>query len=385
MTSLLLKLLWNRKQSYLVILAEQALIAVTLMFCIVRFAQMMQRMSDPGMLDTNHTMNYGNDFRGGEVPSDSVRQGAGRALRTYLAGLPCVEAITSTSGFTPFSGSESQRKDSILVDNRRIKATLKGADEYTPTVFKIRMQEGKWLDEKALADGTYPAVITRQFADKAGWTRSVGKQFPARGRTYTVVGVVAGIKDDIFKPSEPAVVLPTSHFSRKDMAMVRVTDEAAFVDALYRESNRLYLANKNTLLVASLDIQKQAQMLETTLSIILISIPALFLTVFAFIGIFGVLSLNSKRQQKEYSLRIAIGSTKLGLMGIVIGESLFVTALSLIPALVLSFMLFDYTKSADLTGICVTVLLMLVFSAVSAFLPAWNTSKINPAVALKYE
>jgi ABC-type antimicrobial peptide transport system permease subunit len=385
MIGLLLKLLWNRKRSYLVIFIEQALIAVILMFCVVRFMQMLQQMSDPGLLDTSHTVIYGNDFRGVEVPPTEIHQATALALHNYLKSLPCVEAMTRSADLIPFNGNHSRRTDSIPVDNRKIKANIKGSDEYGATVFRIEIQEGKWLDGNVLADGTYPAVITRQFADKAGWNNAVGKQFPARGRTYTVVGVVAGLKDDLFKPSEPAVVLPVEHFTKKDMTVVRVTDETAFIDALYKESNRLYSAYRNTLLVTSLDLLKQAQLIQSAISIILISIPALFLTVFAFIGIFGVLSLNGKRQQKEYSLRIAIGSTKLGLMGIVIGESLFITSLSLVPAFALSFVLFDYSKSYDLIGIGITVLLMLIFSVVSSFLPAWNTSRINPAEALKYE
>ncbi|MDR2626852.1 MAG: ABC transporter permease [Dysgonamonadaceae bacterium] len=382
----LFKLAWNRKKAYTGIFIEQALIAIILMFSTVKLMETLQKVSDPGLLDTKNTISYGNDFRKTATPEGSIRMDNHLALAEHLRKMPFVEAITNSYGLTPFFDRGKNRiSDSIRIDGKKIKTDVKGADKYSAIVFRIKMQEGTWLEDKTFEDGSFPAVITRQFVDSTGWTMALGKKFPYKARTYTVVGVVEGIKDNLFEPSKAAVILPVDHLNRIDMAVARVRDKERFINALNKESNRLYSEYKNTLLVAPVDMMKQAQIFSNAMELILISIPVLFLTVFAFIGVFGVFNLQAKKHFREFALRIALGATKWKLMGIVIGESLLINALASMPALLLSFLIYDYSAASNIIGVFTSIGVMLLFSVISAWYPAWTVSRVNPAEALQYE
>ena len=58
------------------------------------------------------------------------------------------------------------------------------------------------------------------------------------------------------------------------------------------------------------------------------------------------------------------------------------TLLASIPGVLLSFFIYDYIM-IEVTGIAVTLVIMLFFSVLSAWFPAYKVTKINPAIALK--
>ena len=56
----------------------------------------------------------------------------------------------------------------------------------------------------------------------------------------------------------------------------------------------------------------------------------------------------------------------------------------MIPGLLLSFFIYEFT-APEIIGIGSTIVFMLLFAIFSAWYPAYQVSKINPAEAIKYE
>ena len=133
-----------------------------------------------------------------------------------------------------------------------------------------------------------------------------------------------------------------------------------------------------------LEREKQNDMLGEILGLAVLVIPTIFLLIFAFIGTFGIFWLSSQKRIKEFALRIAIGSTPTKLIGLVIKESIVITSISIVPGLLLSFFIYEFTI-VHIIAIGITVILMLLFSIFSAWYPAYTVSKIKPAKAIKYE
>jgi ABC-type antimicrobial peptide transport system permease subunit len=283
--------------------------------------------------------------------------------------------------------------DSVTIDGKRFKAVIKISDEFGGSAFKADMEEGHWLENRPMEDGTVPSVITRQFADKAGWDVSVGKKIIGASRTYTVVGVVSGLKEQAFDPSPVACVIPSYLFGgigmfgvySESVARIKPGKQSDFYDTFDKEFKRSMSSYKG-IEPMLYDIQgpKGIFMSEPVLNLIMQGLPTFFLFLFAFIGTFGLYWLYSRKRQQEFALRIALGSTPKQLTYFVLFESLLVTAFAILPALLLSVFIYEFTI-VYVIAISISIAVMLLFSAVSAWYPAWKVSQVNPAEALQYE
>jgi hypothetical protein len=382
-------MLWKQRRSYAGVFIEQLLVTVVLMLALVSVVESVKKYRTPGMLNTENVFHT---FYTSNLPSedsDKIKQ-SWDVIIGNLRKLPFVEAISNSNNLSPYTRNDEyylMQSDSMHIDDRHFIAVLKFSDEFGATVFKPEMEEGTWLENRALPDGSIPVVITRQFADEAGWTVAKGKKI-IRSNIYTVVGVAAGLKQEPFKPSPAAIVKPYymdySSMSAESMVRIKPGYDREFIDAFYKEYQRLISDERVESSLNDMHTLKGLWISMSILGVALQSIPTAFLFIFAFIGTFGLSWMISKRRIREFALRIALGSTKSRLMTIVIGESLLITGIAVIPAMILSFFIYDYT-AVHIIGTGVTVLIMLLFSAVSAWYPAWKASKVNPAEALKYE
>jgi putative ABC transport system permease protein len=110
------------------------------------------------------------------------------------------------------------------------------------------------------------------------------------------------------------------------------------------------------------------------------------------IGIFGVLSCTVAQRRNEIGIRMALGARRREVGQMIVSEALLMTltALScgwagaLIFTRALRSLLFGVTPTDPATLVAVTCAIIAV-ATVSAFLPAWRASRVDPMVALRYE
>jgi ABC-type antimicrobial peptide transport system permease subunit len=391
-----LKMVWNQRRSYYGIFTEQVLVAVILMLSVVSVSEAIKKYKTPGMLNVENTYMIGYMFGAGVQPD--VMKNTGQSMNVIIENLrklPYVTAITKGYNLTPYMKNDEYYyyvSDSISIDDKRFRCVIKVSDEFAASILNPDMEEGVWIENHALPDGSIPAVITRQFADKAGWSSSIGKKINSRSSTtYTVVGVVSGLKQEPFMPSPVAIVTPyylleknSNAFLSENMAKIKAGMEKEFIATFNNEFKRL-ISDKNVEpLINDMQSLKSIWMSSSILPVALQGIPTLFLFIFAFIGTFGLYWMSAQKRLKEFALRIALGSTKSRLIRVVTSESLLITCLAVLPALLLSFFIYEYT-AVHVVAIGATIGVMLLFSAISAWYPAWKVSRVNPAEALQYE
>jgi ABC-type lipoprotein release transport system permease subunit len=388
-------MLWNQRRSYSGIFTEQMLIAVILMLSVVSVTETIKKYKTPGLLDVENTFYIGYMFKEGVQQDVMINTSQSMdVVIENLRKLPCVKAITKGYNLAPYLRNDNYYynvSDSVNIDDKRFFVVIKIADEFAASVLNPDMEEGHWLENHALPDGSSPVVITRQLADKAGWSNSVGKKMTTTksGNLCTVVGVVAGLKQEPFIPSPAAIVVPQYMMQNngsysENMAKIESGMEKEFIASYDKEFKRLISDENVEPLINDMQTLRGLWMSMSVLNVVLQAIPTLFLFIFAFIGTFGLYWMISRKRMKEFALRIALGSTHKQLMNIVAGESLLVTVVAVIPALLLSFFIYEYTPVHVIT-VGVTILTMLLFSIISALYPAWKVSRVNPAEALQYE
>ena len=112
----------------------------------------------------------------------------------------------------------------------------------------------------------------------------------------------------------------------------------------------------------------------------------------ACLGLHGVMSYTVARRTSELGIRLALGSTRGGVLWVVLRESLIVigagilvgACLSLAGTRLVSSMLYGLSPHDPLTLGSAAVLLLLV-SVASGLLPAWRASHVDPTEALRAE
>ncbi|MDR1372410.1 MAG: ABC transporter permease [Dysgonamonadaceae bacterium] len=383
----------NRKGRYTGIFAEQAVVALILMLSSVSIAETVKQYMSPGLLNVENVFLAA--FMQQHDVEKEVAENAQQNMNVILDNMknqPYIEAISRGSNLIPYlrsSGYYEMSSDSIHIDDRHFKTVIKVSDERGAAILKPDIEEGVWLENRALPDGTAPVVVSRQFVEKAGWTSATGKKVMIGRHSVTVVGVVAGLKHEPLIPSSVTVVIPEYLFANHSglvefTVKVKKGMKKEFMTSFFKEFRRMNPDKRLEPLAYSIDEMKGSMLSSSIQDIALQAIPTLFLFIIAFIGTFGLSWIFAQKRLREFALRIALGSTTSRLMTIVIGESLLITGIAVIPALLLSYFIYDYTD-VHIIGVGVTVLIMLLFSAVSAWYPAWKVSKVNPSEALKYE
>jgi hypothetical protein len=387
-----LKLIWNRRSSYSWIFTEQILVTAILMLSAVSAAEAYRKYRTPGMLNVDHTF-YAGQMYGDNVPWSEISdvQKSMNAVVENLRRLPYVKGVTRGFNLAPYLRSDElyvhMNSDSVRIDDRRFAAIYKISDEFGASVLGIEMDEGAWFENRLLPDGSFPVVVTRQFADKAGWTAATGKKIPLGAKFMTVTGVASGLKQEPFAPSPVALVMPsfsTMGMNFENLIKVERGMEREFTETYYREFRRLIPSGSAEPLLIYMPSMKSMFVSQSVLPVALQAVPTLFLFIFAFIGTFGLYWMMSQKRMREFALRIALGSTKGRLMRAVIGESLLITCMAVLPALALSFFIYEYS-AVHAAAVSATVSVMLLFAVVSAWYPARKVSQVNPAEALQYE
>jgi putative ABC transport system permease protein len=112
----------------------------------------------------------------------------------------------------------------------------------------------------------------------------------------------------------------------------------------------------------------------------------------ASIGLYGVLSYAVSQRSREIGLRMALGSTARGVVGLVIGRGLALTGAGLVLGLALAAigtrsmksMLFGVDAFDPATFATVSALLGVV-AVLACWVPARRASRVDPIIVLREE
>jgi predicted permease len=137
--------------------------------------------------------------------------------------------------------------------------------------------------------------------------------------------------------------------------------------------------------------------IETTLSnermIELLAISfGLLATILAGVGLYGVLAYSTAQRTREIGIRMALGSSRLGVSRLVLADVLRLAGIGVLVAIPCSVMLGRLLRSqlfgvstADPLTLGAVVLLIAIVALVAAIVPARRASSVDPTTALRVE
>ena len=340
------------------------------------------------------------------VPNDpsTDRYGTVQARTIYIkealrkAGeLPSVDAVAMTT-LLPLSGRSNRF-------NFSIEPRVDSASPQTGELISVTPGYFRTLGARLLAGRDFTAgddlgkldvaIVDRTTADRC-WPGqdAIGKRLIAlRGRTFTVVGIIADIKHDGLDADRlPHVYTSMFQLNAKVLSVIAHTqggalpagDLQATIEHLDPDVPTFGATTLSEVLDASLAPRRFA-----AFGVLLFAAMAMLL---ASLGLYGVIAYGVSQRTHELGVRMALGARALDVVMLLLAESAQVVAAGVGAGLVLaaafarllSRLLYGVGSTDGLVFLSAAVVLVLVAFA-AATVPARRAGRVDPVLALRGE
>jgi predicted permease len=337
-------------------------------------------------------------------PMYAPTNGSGDSARSEFIGRildkirsnPGVEfaAITSTM---PLSGDAAvhsmYRPDHPLPESDVPTANLRNVSPGYFATMHTRLIAGR--DFTGGERSNPQSAIISQRAAQAAWpdSQALGRKLKFDGRIYTVIGVAADARIANLKEDIPVVYLPFWHDPPASVFFLvrssRTLDE--FTPAIRRQ---VWDVDPEAAIpvIEMLDTQLVQSVAPERLQSIVLSSFGIAALALAILGVYGVLAYSVSLRTPEFGIRVALGSSKVSLIRLVLLEALMPVGGGITLGLLISFaatrairsLLYE-TSSADPASIVTSVGILFAATFIAAFMPAYRASRIDPMKVLRAE
>ena len=306
-------------------------------------------------------------------------------------------SLVPLSGDLDVYGAHLERDHDAQSDGAAIRYAV--APEYFG-VMGIRLLRGRLLTAGDGRDAPRAAVVSQAFAKVAfGDANPLGQRFrlgPPEGDWYTVVGVVADVRQSSFDMNPPVAVYVTPlqwHWVDESMSLVvRVKGDPVALAGPIRSAIWSVDREQAIVRVATMGALVNRSIADRRFALILFEAFGLAALLLAATGIYGVLSGSVTERVREIGVRAALGASPFDIVGLIVKRGAALAgagvAIGLAGAVVgtrgVAALLFGVSRLDAPTYIEVASLLAGVALLASA-LPALRAARIDPATTLRLE
>jgi putative ABC transport system permease protein len=271
----------------------------------------------------------------------------------------------------------------------------------------IALLSGRDIDQSDVQGRPGAVLISQSFA-KLFWPNEnpIGKHLTLyffRDLPRVVVGVVADVKLDALNETRPtpalytplAQVAPTTGGTWRSFGLnlaVRTNADPLNVASMVTNSIREMDAEVPLLNIQTMEESVSASLSPQRFTMLLLVAFAGTALLLAAAGIYGVMAYTVTRRTREIGVRMALGAAASDVLGLVIGQGMWTTAIGVAIGIGGAFAL-TRTMQSLLFGVSTTdpmtlagvVLLLAAVSVCACWVPARRATKVDPLVALRYE
>lgn len=322
-------------------------------------------------------------------------------LKTELESRPGVESMGVISSL-PLSGHNSGSALSIegepLLESQLPSVGWQFISPGYLSVMGMQVISGRGFQEQDLARGIHYSLINQTAAERFFPNQNpVGQRIELgvpRGEWHEIIGVVEDVRHlALDQAPEPRVYdLLGQHWGRSFFLVIRGAVAPESLAGSARDTIRdldptLPLQN-----VKSLDELVRASTRPRRFLIEILSFFGVLALLLAAIGIYGVISVWVGQRSRELGVRIALGASKMTLLGLVLKQVFWIAAGGILVGWLVSWaaartftnLLFEVRPGDPLTLGSVTLLLLGVV-LIAAYLPARRAASIDPLESLRVD
>jgi putative ABC transport system permease protein len=325
-----------------------------------------------------------------------------RNIPERLSTLPGVKTVSAVNRL-PISGGDPHGE--LTIEGRTFAAGEAPGVSYRrilPNYFRamgIPLFYGREFDDRDTG-GKPDVVIVNQKMAQSYWPDgdAIGKRIkigpPQNEPWVTIVGVVGNVNHTGLD-AEPDFATYEPHAKRpwSDMTLLVRThgDPLSVAGAVQHE---LKTAEKDILIedVVTMNRRLDLSIAPQRLNVVLLATFAFIALVLATAGIYGVMAQFVAQRTPEIGLRMALGAQLADVMKMVLRSGMWLALLGIAIGLVGAFfltglmskLLFGVTPTDAVTFASVVAILFVV-ALLACYIPARRATKVDPAIALRYE
>ncbi len=326
-------------------------------------------------------------------------------MTSRLAALPGVRGVTGSENGL-FSGTESNSGLKIEgYTSNRDDDMESFWDQVGTNYFKalgVPILRGREFGPQDTPTSMRVAVINESMAKfYFGKSDPVGKHIAIgdsenKDKPFEIVGVARDMRDhELRKPMQRRFYIPLGQAPDALFAVNFEIRTAGDPTAMQETVRKAFAAFDPSVRLTR--VKTLSELLDNSMSldILLAKLTGFFgllALMLACIGLYGVMSYTVSRRTREIGLRMALGSQRSQVLGLILTESMKVVAigvlagipLALIASKALSSILFRLGSSDPVSMAGVIVVLAMV-SGLAGLIPALRATRVDPIVALRYE
>lgn len=417
MISHLLKLVWYRKRSNALIMAEIFFSFLIVVAVATMAISILSRWNSPlgfswdnvWVMDVEAVLQA---ERSGTFtappdpdPDHRLQKKAAQMQRLVdeLKSFPQVEAA-SVQFMPPYS---NRMWGTVLnVNGRRIQVVADKASDELPGVMRLTVLKGRWFNRSDDAQNYLPIVIDARAARAMFGSvgAAVGQKFTDTHfgrddspRELRVVGVIAPYRQDgEFSPADTNIAFfrtserdPWDPVPTQIVMRVRPGTPASFEAELNR---RLHPDSADvTFRIRRMEDMRSSAIRMRIAPVIVLGVIATFLVSMVALGLTGVLWQAVTRRMREIGLRRALGASGSSVRHQLLAEVVLLTtmAVAMAAVIVAQLPLLGLTRSVTTTefveGFAVALVVIYSIVLLCGAYPSWLASRVDPAEALRYE
>jgi putative ABC transport system permease protein len=313
------------------------------------------------------------------------------ALSDAISKDPRIESIAGT--VQQIGAGTRETKLRYNTNNVTAQVAEVGGLAYLNTM-GIKLIDGRQFLAGEGLDKEQAVIVNETLIKKINLHDPVGKQIEMDSSKFTIVGVVKDYKEFGLHGKVPACVLKLAAIDDYKYFVVRANQRnMAEVEKLIKEAWYKVSPGKpyNGFLQSTV-IDKERYM-NAGFKSVSFSLAAIILLLSAS-GLFALVSLNILRRQQEIGVRKVLGASILNIIGMISKDFIYILLIAFIIGSALAYLIIDkiifnfiyaYNPAIAPEAFITTLLIVLLFCAMTVGLKVYRAANANPVKSLKAE